>query len=60
MSLEIRERHFSSFFEVPFAVYGERYPFVPMLYGDLKDMLDPAGNKPDPKKLRLAGPVTGG
>lgn len=25
-----------------------------------KDMLDPAGNKPDPKTLRLAGPVSGG
>jgi hypothetical protein len=25
-----------------------------------KDVLDPAGNKPDPKKLRLSGPVVGG
>ncbi len=34
------EEHFPSFFEVPFAVYGDRYPFVSPLESDLKAMLD--------------------
>jgi GNAT superfamily N-acetyltransferase len=37
--LELRERHFDSFFDAPFRVYGERYPFVSQLKGDLRDAL---------------------
>lgn len=36
----LREGHFASFFEVPFLVYGDRYPFVSPLRSDLKAMVD--------------------
>ncbi|MDZ4697214.1 MAG: GNAT family N-acetyltransferase [Deltaproteobacteria bacterium] len=42
--IELRREHFSSFFDVPFNVYGKRFPFVSMLRGDLRAMLDPDKN----------------
>lgn len=39
MRIELRERHFASFFDVPFRVYDGR-PFVSPLKGDLKAMVD--------------------
>lgn len=40
INITLRERHFSSFFSVPFLVYGDKYPFVSPLKGDLKAMLN--------------------
>lgn len=42
--IQLRERHFSSFFRVPFDIYGDRYPFVSPLRSELAAMLDPAKN----------------
>lgn len=42
--IQLRERHFPSFFQVPFDIYGDRYPFVSPLRGELAAMLDPARN----------------
>lgn len=42
--IELRERHFASFFEVPFAVYPKSIPWVSMLRGDLKALLDEKRN----------------
>lgn len=39
-AITLREGHFASFFNVPFLVYGDRYPFVSPLKSDLKAMLD--------------------
>lgn len=36
----LKREHFASFFEVPFAVYGSRYPFVSPLKSDLEATLD--------------------
>ena len=40
MNHRLYQDHFSSFFNVPFAVYGEDYPFVSPLRSDLKAMVD--------------------
>lgn len=40
MTLTLHEQHFESFFELPFQIYGNRYPFVSPLKGDLKAMLE--------------------
>ncbi|HWN66942.1 MAG TPA: hypothetical protein VNM90_04835, partial [Haliangium sp.] len=42
--IQLRERHFPSFFRVPFDIYGDRYPFVSPLRSELAAMLDPARN----------------
>jgi hypothetical protein len=42
--IELKERDFSSFFEVPFACYPSTTPWVSMLKGDLADMLDTKKN----------------
>lgn len=40
LTTTLREREFSSFFEVPFLVYPENTPYVSPLKSDLRDMLD--------------------
>lgn len=43
-AIQLREGHFSSFFEVPFAIHGDREAFVSPLRSELAAMLDPARN----------------
>jgi RimJ/RimL family protein N-acetyltransferase len=44
MSIELRERDFDGFFEVPFAVYPADSPYVTPMRADLERYLDPARN----------------
>ncbi len=43
-TLELRERDFASFFEVPFHVYPREIPWVSMMRGDLEALLDERKN----------------
>jgi RimJ/RimL family protein N-acetyltransferase len=44
MSLELRERDFDGFFEVPFIIYPADSPYVTPMRADLECYLDPARN----------------
>lgn len=43
-AIELRERDFGSFFEVPFTIYPSSIPWVAMLKSDLHDLLDTKKN----------------